>query len=154
MILDVQLNNLFYASWKSEGRNHPCSELRFSPGESRLRGVDNRAGWSLGSVWMKSQLLSVRNLHLPLLCLNIRMDISAKLGEEGEGRRWRRRKKDTIWVESKHRYHFWCETIKNDTTCVLKQVFTCKEGRGRATWKDALDLEILEEFCILRASET
>lgn len=55
---------------------------------------------------MTSQLLSLRNLHLSLLCLNIRMDVSAKLGEEGEGRGWRRKRKDTIWVKSKHECHF------------------------------------------------
>lgn len=50
----------------------------------------------------ESQLLSIQNLHFSLLCLNIHMDISAKLGEEGEGHRWRRKKKDKIWVKSKH----------------------------------------------------
>lgn len=102
------------------------SEICFSPGESRLRGVDNRAGWSLGSVWMTSQLLSVQNLHFSLLCRNIHMDISAKLWG-GKGAGGEEKNKDRIWVKSKHRYHFWCETIKNDIARIWKQVLTCEK---------------------------
>lgn len=96
-----------------------CGFLSFPPSSRVSTHVGLPAGPSRafkdGAGCEESQLLSIQNLHFSLLCLNIHMDISAKLGEEGEGHRWRRKKKDEIWVNSKHRYHFQCETIKNDT---------------------------------------